>query len=93
MTFPWKAIWGVHAPKRVSFFAWSAAWGRILTADNLIRRGYQLVGWCCMCRRDGETIKHLLIHCDKAVGLWSFVLRKFGIAWVLPGCVLDLFFG
>ena len=46
-----------------------------------------------MCRRDGKTINHLLIHCDKAVGLWSFVLRKFGIAWVLPGCVLDLFSG
>jgi hypothetical protein len=93
VTFPWKAIWGVHAPKRVSFFAWSAAWGRILTADNLMRRGYQLAGWCCMCRQDGETINHLLIHCAKAAGLWSFVFRKFGIIWVLPGCVLDLFLG
>ena len=64
MTFPWKAIWGVHALKRVSFFAWSASWGKIITADNLMRRGYQLAGWCCMCRRDGETINNLLIHCD-----------------------------
>ena len=91
--FPWKAIWGVHAPKRVSFFAWSASWGRILTADNLMLRGYHLVGWCCMCRWDGETINHLLIHCEMAGGLWSFVFRKFGILWVLPGCVRDLFFG
>jgi hypothetical protein len=93
VTFPWKAIWGVHAPKRVSFFVWSAVWGRILTVDNLMRRGYQLAGWCCMCQRDGETINHLLIHCDKAVGLWSFVFQKFGITWVLSGCVLDLLFG
>ena len=93
MTFPWKAIWGVHAPRRVAFFAWSASWVRILTIDNLMRRGYQLAGWCCMCRQDGETINHLLIHCDLAFGLWSFVFRTFGILWVLPGCVLDLFFG
>jgi hypothetical protein len=93
VTFPWKAIWGVHAPRRVAFFAWTASWGRILTADNLMRRGYQLAGWCCMCRRDGETISHLLLHCDMAFGLWSFVLRTFGICWVLPGGVLDLFFG
>jgi hypothetical protein len=91
--FPWKAIWGVHAPRRVFFFAWSASWGRILTADNLMRRGYHLAGWCCMCRRDGETTNHLLIHCEVASGLWSFVFRKFGILWVLPGCVRDLFFG
>jgi hypothetical protein len=42
---------------------------------------------------DRETINHLLIHCDLAFGLWSFVFWKFGILWVLPGCVLDLFFG
>ena len=66
---------------------------RILTADNLMRRGYQLAGWCCMCHRDGETINHLLIHCELAYGLWSFVFQKFGTLWVLPGCVLDLFFG
>jgi hypothetical protein len=93
VTFPWNAIWGVHAPTRVSFFAWSASWGRILTTDNLMRRGYQLAGWCCMCRRDGETISYLLLHCEMIFGLWSFVFRKFGILWVLPGCVLDLFFG
>uniref|UniRef100_A0A2N9GHA4 Reverse transcriptase domain-containing protein n=1 Tax=Fagus sylvatica TaxID=28930 RepID=A0A2N9GHA4_FAGSY len=42
----WRAIWRVKAPRRVSFFMWSAAWGRILTCDNLTRRGYIMVGWC-----------------------------------------------
>uniref|UniRef100_A0A2N9FQN7 Reverse transcriptase zinc-binding domain-containing protein n=1 Tax=Fagus sylvatica TaxID=28930 RepID=A0A2N9FQN7_FAGSY len=37
--FPWKAIWRAKAPRRVSFFVWSAAWGKILTCDNLMRRG------------------------------------------------------
>ena len=41
--FPWKA----KAPRRVSFFVWSAAWGKILTCDNLMRRGYSMAGWCC----------------------------------------------
>uniref|UniRef100_A0A2N9FD38 SMP-LTD domain-containing protein n=1 Tax=Fagus sylvatica TaxID=28930 RepID=A0A2N9FD38_FAGSY len=49
--FPWKAIWRVKAPRRVAFFVWTAAWGKILTCDNLMRRGYSwLAGWCCMCR-------------------------------------------
>jgi hypothetical protein len=68
----WRAIWRVKAPRRVSFFMWSAAWGRILTCDNLTRRGYIMVGWCCMCCNDGETGIHLLIHCTLPFdyGIW-----------------------
>jgi hypothetical protein len=50
VTFPWKSIWRTKAPRRVHFFVWSAAWNKILTCDNLTKRGYTLVSWCCMCR-------------------------------------------
>ena len=60
MQFPWKSIWGVKAPKRVSFFVWTAAWGRILTCDNLMRRGYSMAGWYCMCCCSGETGSSLI---------------------------------
>ena len=73
VTFPWKASWGVRVPRRVAFFTWSAAWGRILTADNLMRRGFQLAGRCYMCRCEGETISHLLLHCPIAMEMWSYV--------------------
>jgi hypothetical protein len=32
---PWKSIWGVKAPRSVAFFVWTAAWGKILTCENL----------------------------------------------------------
>ena len=35
--FPWKVIWRVKAPRRVSFFVWGVAWNKILTGDNLRR--------------------------------------------------------
>ena len=57
-----------------------------------MRSGFQLAGWRCMCCCDGETISHLLLHCQVAYGLWSIVFWRFGILWVLPGCVPDLFF-
>ena len=48
-TFPWKAVWRVKAPRRVAFFVWIAAWGKILTCDNLMRRGYTMaVGVACV---------------------------------------------
>uniref|UniRef100_A0A2N9ELX8 Reverse transcriptase domain-containing protein n=1 Tax=Fagus sylvatica TaxID=28930 RepID=A0A2N9ELX8_FAGSY len=82
--FPWKIIWGVKAPRRISFFIWTAACGKILTCDNLMRRGHVLAAWCCMCKKGWETVDHLLIHCEVAAALWGFVFQRFGIQWVLP---------
>ena len=28
--FPWKAIWRVKAPRRVSFFVWCVAWNKMV---------------------------------------------------------------
>ena len=43
VVFPWKGIWKVKAPRRVSFFLWSATWDRILTGDNLWLRSFDFV--------------------------------------------------
>ena len=91
--FPRKSIWAAKAPPRVAFFVWTAAWERILTCGNLMRKGYSMAGWCCMCCCDGESIDHLLLHCNFTHMLWSFVFKAFHIQWVLPQRVLDLLAG
>ena len=35
---------------------------------------------------------HLLISCSVAHSLWMYMLWLFGIDWVMPGSVIDLFF-
>ena len=35
IVFPWKDIWKIKPPRRVSFFVWTAVWNRILTGHNL----------------------------------------------------------
>jgi hypothetical protein len=89
--FPWKSIWKVKAPPRVAFFSWTAALGKILTVDNLRQRGLILVSWCCLCKADGETVDHLLLHCAYAKELWDMIFVWFGISWVMPRRVLELF--
>ena len=66
---PWKSIWKSKAPPRVVFFVWTAALGKILTMDNLCKKNIIVTEWCCMCKRNGESIVHLLLHCEVAVGL------------------------
>jgi hypothetical protein len=67
----------VKALPRVAFFIWIAAWGQILTCDNLMRRAYTMAGWCCMCRCEGETVDHLLLHCNVVQKLWNLSLILF----------------
>ena len=91
--FPWKSIWCVKTPKRVSFFMWTAAWGKILTIDNLFKKGLSLVGWCCLCRCSRKIVSHLLHHCDIIYALWSEVFSRFGVWWVMPMTISSFLFG
>jgi hypothetical protein len=88
--FPWKCVWRSQAPPRAAFFTWSAALGRILTLDNLRKRNIIIVDRCCLCKRDGESVDHILLHCNLASALWNNIFSRFGISWVMPRSVLDL---
>lgn len=37
--------------------------------------------WCCMCTRDGETVNHLLLHCEAAS---PTAISLFGSSWAMP---------
>ncbi len=78
-------------PPRVAFFFWTAALGKILTVDNLRKRGLILVEWCCLCKQSGESVNHLLLHCSHVQEHWSMVFGLFGIQWVMPYSVRALF--
>jgi hypothetical protein len=90
-SFPWKGVWKAKVPPRVAFFVWTSALGKILTTDNLRKRRVIIQDWCCMCKSSGETVNHLLLHCPVAWELWSMVWILFGITWVMPRGVVDLF--
>ena len=91
-TFPWKGIWKVKVLKRVAFFMWTAAHGHILTLDNLMLRGRPLANRCYLCCCNAESMDHLLLFCPIAHSLWMYMLRLFGIDWVMLGSIKDLLF-
>ena len=43
-----------------------------------------------MCKRNGESVNHLLIHCPLAFDLWFMVSTLFGIHWIMPKTVVEL---
>ena len=71
---------------------WTIANGQILTLDNLMPRDRILANRCCMRCCNEEFVDHLLISCLVAHSLWMYMLRLFGIDWVMLGSIADLFF-
>ena len=67
----------MKALRHVSFFVWTAAWGRVLTTDHLRKSGCTIMDWCCLCECNGKSVDHLLLHCGEVFRLWSFALRFF----------------
>ena len=74
---------------------WLSSCGQLLTigfSHWIIScfRGRTLASRCCMCCCDGESVDHLLLHCPVTHTLWTFMLKAYGIHWVMPGLVAGL---
>ena len=79
-----SATWWLEGTKRVS----SAR--KILTAENSKKWNIILVSWCCLCKENGETVDHLLLHCPFSKEIWDLVFALFGLQWLMPRKVIDL---
>jgi hypothetical protein len=44
-----------------------------------------------MCKRSGEFVYLLLHHCEVASALWDVLFSQFGLSWVIPRGVIDLY--
>ena len=58
---PSKIIWNSYVHPKLSFFAWEASWGKILTLDRLQKRGWALANRCFMCQMFESLITSLFI--------------------------------
>ena len=58
--------------------------GKILTIDNLHRSMVWVLDWCFMCKRAGETVDHLLLHCEYVRELWSLFSVFVGYVGLCP---------
>ena len=91
-SFPLKIIWNSCVQSILSFFAWEASWGRVLTLDRLQKRGWALANRCFPCQTFEESIDYLL-HCEKTREVWMLLLSLFGVSWVFPFSVKETLLG
>ena len=91
--FPMKIICNSSVQPKVSFFAWEASWGKVLTLDQVQKRGWALANRCYLCQAHEESINHLLLHCEKKREVWKLFFTLFGVYWVFPSSVRETLLG
>lgn len=77
-TWPWKMIWKVRKPHKVTCFSWLVARQAVLTQDDLMKRGRQLCSRCFFCETETETTHHLFLHCKVTEELWQMFFNSVG---------------
>ena len=90
--FPYRCVWVDKVPTKAAFFAWQAAWGKILTLDRLQKRGWQFPNRCFLCDYEEESVNHILLHCVVVRALWEIVFALVGVQSVFPELVKEALF-
>ena len=63
--------------------------GKVLTLDQLQKRGWSLVNRCFLCKEEKGFIDHILLHCSLVRVLGQLLFDLLGIHWVLVAIVKE----
>eukprot|EP00253_Pinus_taeda_P003328 PITA_03328 len=77
----WRIIWNSEAIPKVKFFNWLLLKGKVLTAENLNKRGINGPSRCPNCCSAEETIQHLFLDCPFAKQCWISLSSLGNINW------------
>ncbi|KAJ1257562.1 hypothetical protein BS78_10G005700 [Paspalum vaginatum] len=79
-------IWKAKVEPKCRFFAWTLLRKKILTAENLQKRGWSNDPICKLCNQEPETIAHMFKNCVFARVVWAQLTFWLNLA-SLPGIV------
>ncbi|CAN1305881.1 hypothetical protein LINPERPRIM_LOCUS26640 [Linum perenne] len=88
--YPADVIWRTHVPTKVCGFIWQVTHEKILTVDNLMRRGFQLPNRCILCSVEAESIRHLFVDCQFVSQIWALLSSRLSLFGPFPGTMLGL---
>ena len=83
---------GIPVPSKVGFFTWEVWWDKVLTMNQLKRRGFPLASRCPLCGEE-EDLHHLLIPCPKVSELWGGLLSCADTVWACRFLARDVLIG
>ena len=89
----WAKAWFKGMTPKVNIFFWILLQEKILTTDNLLKKGFKIFNRCYLCENDVESITHLTLHCSFTKNIWDRVYGLLNIALVFPTTIQHFFNG
>lgn len=87
----WAKAWLPYLTPKINIFFWLLLQNKILTIDNLAKRGHFILNRCILCRIQMEMVNHLFIHFPYSREVWNSLSKNFGMQWYAPGNISDFF--
>jgi hypothetical protein len=87
----WKQVWDPLDLPKVNFFSWVLMHKKILTCENLEKRGFIDPHRCPMCFHALETMDHLFVNCPFTQEVWKISLQGLNAIALRQISVVDLF--
>ena len=69
---------------KVNCFIWLLMHNKLLTTENLTKRGIEGPSRCALCNADLETTTHLFLQCKVAIQIWRAILHKVCVLFKPP---------
>jgi len=73
----WQNLWRHQGWMKIKLFMWVVYHRKILTWDNIRKRGVQGPSRCLLCEDQEETLEHLLNNCIFTSWLWDLFVVIF----------------
>jgi hypothetical protein len=88
-----RTFWTWDIALKIKLFMWLALENKILTWDNLRKRGWEGPSVCSLCYREEESIFHIFVSCPFTLQIWNFLAIEYKFTTVWGGNTLLLCFG
>ena len=66
-----RVLWESNYPLKITLTFWLAINNKLLTWENLRKRGFQGIGFCSLCKLGEELTSHLFGSCTYAGQVWN----------------------
>jgi ribonuclease HI len=75
-----KQLWTWDLAYKIKLFTWLVVENKILTWENLQKKGWEGPSVFPLCSRDSEMVFHLFVHCTFTLQLWQILTAAYSVS-------------
>lgn len=83
-------VWKSKVLPKINFFIWTLLKGKILTTENLQKRGINGPSCCLNCYAAEASMHHLFVDCPFAITCWKNLSPINNIPWSIYNSIGDV---